>query len=185
VDTLVVDLNRSGPQSVDVAAASFRTGGPFEVVLDNHGAALHVYLQLDDDLAGAVTLSAGNHYVEQGSVRRVSVDVDRSKLPVRGRLKVVTGYGKETEFVTVTVEEREEEPSRVDVDERLGKPRPRPEPEEGGLSLEFEGAPVLVLGALAVLVALVAALALGGDMVLLAVLVVLLGAAVGVVLLRG
>ena len=187
VDTLAVDVNRDGPHSIDVAPA-LHVDGPFEVVIENHGSALHVHLQVDDDLAQAVSLAANNHFVKEGSVRRVSVDVDRSKLPVRGHLKVVTGYGSETEFVTLTVEEREEEPTGVDVDESLGKPRPRPEtaPAEarsGGLDLD--DVPVVALGALAVVVALLAALAVGGDLPLVAVLVVLVGAGIGVVLLRG
>lgn len=185
MDSLVVDLNRSGPHSVEVAPA-FHTDGSFEVVLDNHAAALHVFLQLDDDLAEAATLSAGNHFVDAESIRRVGVDVDGANAPARGRLKVVTGYGSETAFVTVTVEEREEEATGVEVDESLGRPRPRPEPEPSdGLSFDPQNIPVLVLGGLAVLVALLAATTLGGDVALLAVLVVLLAAGVGAVLLRG
>lgn len=185
MDTLAVDVNRDGPHSIDVAP-SFHVDGPFEVVVENHGSALHVHLQVDDDLAQAVSLSANNHFVKQGSVRRVTVDVDASKLPVRGHLKVVTGYGSETEFVTVTVDEPTEEETGVDVDESLGQPRPRPEAasaEERPGRLDLDDAPVVALGALAVVVALLAALAVGGDLPLVAVLVVLLGVAVGGVLL--
>lgn len=184
VDTLAVDVNRDGPHSIDVAPA-FRADGPFEVVLDNHGAALHVHLQVDDDLAEAVALSAVNHFVQEGSVRRVAVDVDESKAPVRGHLKVVTGYGSETEFVTVSVDEREEEETGVDVDESLGEPRPRPVADERPAPIDLDDVPVLALGALAVVVALLAALAVGGGLPMLAVLVVLVGVAIGAVLLRG
>ena len=185
MESLVVDLNRNGPHSIDVATSAFHASEPFEIVLDNHGAALHVYLQLDDDLAEAMTLSAGNHFVKEGRLGRVRVEVEDSKAPVRGRLKVVTGYGSETEFVTVTVDERDDEERQVEVDESLSRPRPRPEPEERAPILDLQGAPVVALGALAVLVALLAALALGGDLPLVAALIVLVGAGVGVVLLRG
>ena len=184
MDSLVVELNREGPHSINVASNAFHPTGPFEIVLDNHGAALHVYLQLDDDLAGAVRLSAGNHFVQQERIRRVQVDVDESQAPVRGRLKIVTGYGSETAFVTITVEEVDETADRVAVDESLGQPRPRPEPESGGGLLDRTGTPVVALGVLAVVVALLAALALGGGMTLVAALVVLVGAGVGVALLR-
>ena len=184
MDTLAVELSNDGPHSIDVAPAT-RVDGPFEIVLDNHGSALHVYLQVDDDLAGAVRLSAVNHFVQEGSIRRVAVDVDESAAPVRGHLKIVTGYGSESEFVTLSVEEREEEETGVDVDESLGEPRPRPRTEERPSRLDLEDAPVLALGALAVVVALLAAIAVGGDLYLLALLVVLVGVAVaGVILTR-
>ena len=186
VDTLAVDVNRDGPHTIDVAPG-FHVDGPFEVVIENHGAALHVHLQVDDDLAEAVSLSANNHFVKEGSIRRVTVDVDESELPVRGHLKVVTGYGSETEFVTVAVEEREEEPAGVDVDESLGQPRPRPRAgraEERASRLDLDDVPVVALGALAVVVALLATLAVGGDLPLVAALIVLVGVGIGVVLLR-
>lgn len=185
MDTLVVDLNRAGPHSIDVAAASFHTDGPFEVVLDNHGAALHVYVQLDDDLARALTLSAGNHFVEKGKLRRVGVDVDESALPVRGRMKVVTGYGAETEYLTVSVEPRDEEKGRVDVDESLAAPRPRPVPRSRRPDVDLLGLPALLLGGLAIVVALLAAITLESDLAVLVVLFVLVGAGVAAVLIRG
>lgn len=174
----MVDLNADGPHGIDVAASSFRTGGPFEIVLDNHGAALHVYLQLDDDLAGAAELSALNHYVDEESLRRVAVDVDEARLPARGRLKIVTGYGAETAFVTVSVEPPEEVADRVDVDESLGKPRPRPAPAEGEPLVDPSVLPAIGLVALAIVVAAVAAVTVGGGLALLALLVLLVGAAV-------
>jgi len=176
VDTLVVDLNADGPHAIDVAASSFRAEGSFEIVLDNHGSALHVYLQLDDDLADAVRLSAANHYVEQDSIRRVAVDVDESMAPLRGRLKIVTGYGAETEFVTVAVEEVDESANRVDVDESLGQPRPRPVVDEEEPILDPSDLPALGLVALAVVVAGFAAVSVGGGLAVLA----LLGALVAI-----
>ena len=183
MDTLGVDVNRNGPHSIHVASGAIHVDGPFEIVLDNHGSALHVYLQLDDDLANAVRLSAVNHYVDEGSIRRVPVDVDESNAPARGHLKIVTGYGSETEYVTVAVEERDETKAGVDVDESLGRPRPRPVAEEEPALFDLDEAPLLGLGALAVVVAVVAALAVGVQLYWLALLVVLVGAAVGAVLL--
>ena len=178
-----MDVNRHGPHSIDVESGAIHVDGPFEIVIENHGSALHVYLQLDDDLAGAVRLSAVNHFVEEGSLRRVPVDVDESKAPVRGHLKIVTGYGSETEYVTVSVEERDETKDGVDVDESLGRPRPRPVAEEQPARFDLEGVPLLGLGVLAVVVALLAAFAVGESLPIVAVLVVLVGIAIGGVLL--
>lgn len=178
MDSLVVDLNSDGPHAIDVAASSFRTSGAFEIVLDNHGAALHVYLQLDDDLAAAAQLSAANHFVEEGSLRRVSVDVDESRAPVRGRLKIVTGYGAETEFVTVSVEEVDEAAAGVDVDESLSRPRPRPAPDDEDPLLDPSDLPALGLVALAVVVAGFAAVSVGGGLAVLALLGALIAVAV-------
>ena len=181
MDSLVVELNASGPQSIDVAASSFRTEGPFQVVLDNQGAALHVFLQLDDDLAGNLSLGAVNHYVEEGSTRRVRVDADPSIEEVRGRLKIVTGYGSETEYVTVSVTEPDEEAGRVDVDESLAQPKPTPD-RGRDLDVDPQSVPIAALGGLAIVTALLAALAIGVDLPVLALLIVLLGVAVGAVL---
>ena len=182
MDTLAVDLNRDGPHSIGVESGAIHVEGPFEIVLENHGSALHVYLQLDDDLAGAVELSAVNHYVDKESIRRVPVDVDESAAPVRGRLKIVTGYGSETEYVTIGVEERDDSKERVDVDESLARPRPRPVAEEQPSRWNLDDVPLLALGGLAVVVAVVAATAVGGRLYWLALLVVLVGVAVGAVL---
>ena len=185
METLVVDLNRDGPHAIEVGPTAFHADGSFEIVLENHGTALHVYLHLDDDLAEVVTLGAVNHFVDDGSIRRVVAEVDQSKAPVRGRLKVVTGYGTETAFVPVAIDERDEEAGRVTVDESLSRPKPRPEPPEPERSFDPRDAPLVLLGALAVLVAVLAAVALDGGMTLLAALIVLVGVGVGVVLLRG
>lgn len=185
MDSLVVDLNRNGPQSIEAGPTAFHADGPFEIVLDNHGTALHVYLQLDDDLAEVVSLGAVNHFVDDESIRRVAVEVDESRAPVRGRLRIVTGYGTETAFVPIHVEERDEDAGRVAVDDSLSRPKPRPEPEKPAFSFDLEAAPLLLLGALAVAVAVLAAVALDGELPLLAALIVLVGAGIGVVLLRG
>lgn len=182
MESLVVELNESGPQSIDVAAPSFTAEGPFQVVLDNHGAALHVYLQLDDDLARSLTLGAVNHYVEEGSTRRVRVEVDEPQPEITGRLKIVTGYGSETEFVSVTVREPDPEADRVQVDESLARPKPKPQA-SAEPAVDPQSLPIAALGALAIVVALLAAMAVGGGLPLVAILIVLVGAAVAVALL--
>lgn len=119
--TVPVDLSRDRIHDVD-APESVTVSGPFTVELDNHGSSIHVHLNLDEDLSRVATLRAGNHYVEEGTVREVHVDVEPASKPVTGRLKVVTGYGTETRYVTVTVEPGSAGKPPVEVDESLGKP---------------------------------------------------------------
>ncbi|MDZ7702578.1 MAG: hypothetical protein U5J98_11255 [Halobacteriales archaeon] len=182
-DDLVVHLNRDGPHSIGVEPRQFVAGGSFDVVLRNHGTALHVHLHLDDDLSAEATLGTANHFVEEGAVRRVRVTVDEPLQPVEGRLKLVTGYGSETEYVRIALEDVEPEERHVRVDEALGQPTPAPVDDEPLLAAG--DLPTLALGAVAVLVALVAAVLIGGPASGLGLAVVLVGVLVGWAVLRG
>ncbi|MEF8781075.1 MAG: hypothetical protein V5A46_10390 [Haloferacaceae archaeon] len=119
--TVGVELSRGRTNEVS-APETATVSGPFTVELENHGAPAHVHLNLDEDLSRVATLAAGNHYVEGDDAREVFVDVDPAAEPVTGRLKIVTGYGTETAYVTVAVEPGPAEKSPVEVDESLGKP---------------------------------------------------------------
>ena len=180
-DDLVVHLNRDGPHSITVEPPRFEAGSAFDVVLRNHGRALHVHLHLDDDLSRQATLGTTNHYVGEEAVRRVRVTVNEPLEPVEGRLKLVTGYGSETEYVRIELHDVEEEPRRVRVDEALGRPTPT---EEAEPLLDVRSLPVVALGAIAVLIAAVAAVLIGGPTAVLGLLIVLVGVAVAVVLVR-
>jgi hypothetical protein len=126
-ESLTVELNADGLHTI-AAAPSFTTDGPFDVVLDNAGEAVHVHLHLDDSLSTVSRLDGGNHYVEGGATTRVGVRVSPRQEPVTGKLKVVTGYGAETAYVDVTVEPSPDEKPGIEVDEDLGRP-PQNEPE--------------------------------------------------------
>jgi hypothetical protein len=180
-DDLVVHLNRAGPHSIEAEPPQFQAGGPFDVVLRNHGTALHVHLHLDDDLSRQATLGTTNHYVDEGAVRRVRVTVAEPLEPVDGRLKLVTGYGSETAYARVDLAEREPDERQVRVDEALGQPRPSDAPEP---LVDADDLPVLALGAIALLVAAVAAVLIGGAAGVLGLLIVLVGLAVAIALLR-
>lgn len=152
---LPVELNRRSLHSIDVAG-EFETSESFSVVLTNHGEAVHVHLHLDDELSRAASIPAGNHYVDAESTESVSVTTNVVDEPIRGKLKVVTGYGAETVYVTVTVLPRIEESSTVEVDESLSRPQ-RPEPEPSAVesvagSLDDRW-PVVAVAVLAVLLA--------------------------------
>jgi len=157
--SLTVELNRERLHDVDVVG-SFSASGPFTVDLENHGGAVHVHLHLDDDLSRVASLAGGNHYVEPDATRRVDVSVAQVSEPVTGKLKVVTGHGTETRYVTVTLEPQPLERETVDVDESLAKPQ-REDDESASPALEAvqhvverTSLPVLALAAFAVFVAL-------------------------------
>jgi hypothetical protein len=122
VSELSVSLNRERLHRVETVD-SFETDGPFDVLLDNHGEAVHVHLHLDDDLSRAASLSAGNHYVQRGATKRVHVRAGPGDEPIHGKLKVVTGYGSESAYVDVTINPASPQKAPVQVDESLGKPK--------------------------------------------------------------
>lgn len=178
----MVHLNRDGPHSIAVEPAEFEAGGAFDIVLRNHGTALHVHLHLDDDLSRQATLGSTNHYVEEEAVRRVRVTVGQPLEPVEGRLKLVTGYGSETEYARIALREVDSEPRRVRVDEALGQPPPAADPSP---LVDVDDLPVVALAGIAVLVAAVAAVLIGGPTAVLGLLIVVVGVAVAVLLVRG
>jgi hypothetical protein len=168
-DTLPVHISKGELHSLEVPT-TVETTGSFDVVLINHGQALHVHLHLDEMLSKVADLEAGNHYVEGDSERRIRVEVHPDRLDgeeVLGKLKVASGYGAETRWVDVEVREPDPEAESVEVDESLATPQPRPDQDNSpGLSERLE-LPLLALGALAILIALGAALLVGQFVVVL------------------
>jgi len=182
-----VHVSRTELHSLDVPA-SIEVHGPFDVVFVNHAQPVHVHLHLDDDLSAIATIEASNHYVDGDSRRAVRVHVDEAALPeepILGKLKIASGYGARTRWVDIELSAPPEETSEVEVDESLARP-PAPEPEESSPSLLARPEiPVLALGAVALVVALVAALALDHTAVLVGSLAVLGGVIVALFLLLG
>jgi len=128
VSQLTVSLNDDGLHSIS-APETFETSGPFEVLLDNYGEAVHVHLNLDETLSAVADIRANNHYVEPESERPVSVTVTPRSAAVTGRLKIATGYGAEVAYTTITVQPPTDDPSRVTVDESLATPQREPSAE--------------------------------------------------------
>jgi hypothetical protein len=204
-DTLSVDLNRRSVHSIEVPER-FETSDSFTIELTNHGEAAHVHLNLDDELSRAIALADGNHFIEAGRTRSMEASVDQRSRPVSGRLKVVTGYGAEADYVDVSLipPDRQVEKSPVEVDERLAHPRPREEAEtrsrgggrdrsrnrnqrrsrgrDSGLPLRTIAAVSLV--AFSLLFVVVGALIAGNPAVILGVGIVLVGIAGAALLLR-
>lgn len=126
--SLPVELNRRSLHSIDVAN-EFEASESFSIDLRNRGEAVHVHVHLDDDLSRAASIPRGNYYVGTRSTESVAVTTNVVDEPVRGKLKIVTGYGAETAYVTVTVVPGAEETPTVEIDESLSRPQqPEPEP---------------------------------------------------------
>lgn len=179
--SLPIDLNDSQLHGID-APATFSTTGSFTVALDNHGEAVHVHLHLDDDLSRAARLDASNHYVDAETARTVEIAVADIDEPATGKLKLVTGYGAETEYVEVMIEPPTEQRDSVTVDESLNRPptpTAEPTPVEQLQRRAGEAAlPALALGAFAIVLSLAVGLFADSLAVLLAASAVILGVVV-------
>ena len=150
-DALTVHVNDGELHSLDLPD-SFEASESFDVRLVNHGEATHVHLHLDDALSAVAAIDAPNHHVERESERRVRVTLTENGT-ARGNLKVVTAYGATTRYVDLTVREPETAEESVQVSEELGKPQPKPAQNESSLDLPLM--PVAIVGALAVVLAVV------------------------------
>ena len=166
-DELPVHISRDDLHAIEIPA-SFETDGPFDVVLVNHGTSLHVHLHLDDTLSQVASLDANNHYVESDDSRAVRIDVDTDRVPddgVFGRLKIVSAYGSETRWVDVELAQPNPTKQSVEVDESLSKP---PEREPNSIQSGWNSGaelPVLALGGVALVVAILAAVLIQNTLV--------------------
>jgi hypothetical protein len=164
-DSLAVAVNRDGLHTL-AAPDEFEAGGPFAVELHNHGESAHVHLNLDDRLSEIARVGATNHYVEGDDVRRVEIETtDPSSWPsgtVRGKLKVVVGHGQETHYIDVSFD-RTAARQEVRVDPDLDTPSTDSKPDFPPL---LKVLPVVVLGSVAVLLAVGALFASGGVAVI-------------------
>ncbi|WP_227376424.1 DUF7524 family protein [Haladaptatus halobius] len=170
--TLPIHINRDGLHDIEVAQ-SFEADDSFTVALENHGAPVHAYVHLDDDLSRVASLEATNHYVEDGSTRNVTVTVHDA--PASGKLKIATGYGAETAYVDVDVTEPDERSDSVQVDESLSKPKRRPADPEPEPSELTKNLPLLVLGGLALVLVIGVGAIVDGVVAVFGALVVLVG----------
>lgn len=181
MDELQVTLNQEKPHSIAVDSGLFQTNNSFDVVLTNCGSAIHVHLQLTEDLADYATIGTSNYFIEEEGTQRARVTLENSTRPISGRLKIVTGYGSNTEHVTIELVDATEEDTGVQVAEELGQPQPRtPSP-----SITPDQLPVVILGILAVAIALVTGFIVSGWLAIFGILIVLVGIGIaGVILLQ-
>lgn len=175
--TLAVELNGDEVHSIS-APDRFTTTASFSIELANRGRSTHVHLHLDDDLDRVASIADVNHYVEDEAVKHVHVSAVRVDEPVRGKLKVVTGYGSNTAYVDVRIDPPPEvAPDEVIVDERLSKPPEQTPPQPWPTRLvtaieravERGGVPALLVSFLAVALGVAAAFVIDSVLVFLAV----------------
>jgi hypothetical protein len=181
VPTLAVELNGDAVHSIQ-APDRFETTGGFAIALENRGRSTHVHLHFDDELDRALSIGETNHFVDDESTRRVHVAAAEVDESIAGKLKIVTGYGSNTQYVDVRVDpEPDTGPDEVTVDETFTKPPerpPDPPPRQrvanaiAGL-VERGGLPGAILGLLAVAAGVALALAVDSLIVSVAVGVVL------------
>jgi len=119
-ESLPVRLNCDRLHDIETTT-SFEATESFPVLLHNGDAPVHVHLHLDDALSTVASIPANNHFVDADSTRQVGVEVEEGgSRPLEGQLKIVTGHGAETDYVSVTVAEPETEDA-VAVDQTLAK----------------------------------------------------------------
>lgn len=165
-ETLGVAINRSGLHTIEVDER-FEADGPFVVEVKNHGESSHIHLHLDDDLSQVARLEAANHYVESGETRAVRVQVkNQREWPedvIRGKLKVVAGHGREKRFVDVVFDRTtEEQPVEVDPELVASSASDSSGSAASGGASTLRLIPVVVLGLVAVLLAVAALFAADG-----------------------
>ena len=187
-ESLPVRLNRDRLHDIETRA-SFEASDSFAVLIHNGDAPVHVHLHLDDALSQVASIPANNHFVDADSTRQVGVEVEEGgPRPVEGQLKIVTGHGAETDYVSVTIAEPDPEPA-VTVDDSLGKRASESsessddDGDDEETDFEFptaalrQNAPVAVLGLLALAVA-VGSAALADSVAVLAGALAVLGSVV-------
>jgi len=155
-DTLPVHLNQRDLHSLEVPDV-FETDDSFVLAVRNHGEASRVHVHLDDGLSEIAAVETTNHYVRANETAEIPVAVHGTG-PVRGKIKIVSGYGAVTRWVDVHVTESDD--TGVEVDEELGKPQPTRDesgPEVRSTLADRPTLPVIAFAAVALAVAVGAA----------------------------
>ncbi len=143
--------------------AAIETDDSFVIRVHNHGNASRVHVHLDERLSAVASLPETNFYVEANGTTDIPVSVHEHR-PVRGKIKLSTGYGATTRWVDVELVEPDDT-GTVEVDESLAEPQGGETDADAGtaeagsasLLTERPELPVLALGLLAVAVAIGAA----------------------------
>lgn len=177
-EPLEIHVNRTRPNVLEVPDMHV-TDRDFAIEVVNGGKPAHVHLNVDDDLLAILDVETGNHFVPRENTLRFPVQVGEGRRPVRGKLKVSTGYGSESRFIELRVTERSDD-DQVTVDETLAEPSDRSRDPDVASSLVGDlgavgavAAAVVVLLAAAALVGSITSPILGVGTLLAGLLVVL------------
>lgn len=180
--TVTVHVNRNSPERLEPAVGTFETAESFTLILEGHDSPAHVHCRLDGPLDRVASLTGSNYYVEPEAQTPVAIDVNADGIeePVEGTLEVLTGYGAESVSIEITIEPA---PPSVEIDESLAKPnRSSSEPStplleqlEAVSGAQSSTIAVLALGLVAVVIAMTAAVTIGGPIATAGLTVVVLG----------
>ncbi|ELY43227.1 DUF7524 family protein [Natronorubrum bangense] len=185
---VTVHVNRGSADSLETAVGTLEVRGSFDLHLQSHDTPAHVHCRLKGDIERIVTLPESNYYVEADdeTIVLVRVNAEAIERPLEGTLEVLTGYGSESLSIPVTVKPA---PGDVDVDESLSKPAQNaPEPSDldrliATVGLEPATLGVVVLGLVAVGIAVLTAATIGGPVAMAGLAIVSVGFLVALVLL--
>lgn len=183
---LRVELGHDGTTSVEPASRSITATDDFTIEFYNDGHPRHVHVAPEGDLGRFVEIEASNHFIEEESLRVVSVAVAEDRPETfMGKLRIVTGYGTDTTYIDVTLEEAVEPEREVVVDESLGRPQPEPDVERPALAdrVGSDALPVIALAVMAVLIAAGATMIATDAAVVIGILAVMAGVAVALAIL--
>lgn len=157
-DSLEIHVNRQRPNVLEVPEM-YVADRDFAIEIINDGKPVHVHVNLDDELLELLEVDTGNHFVARENTFRLPVTVRDGARPVRGKLKISTGYGSESRFIELRVVEPTDD-DRVVVDAELSEPPDRRQESELTPRIVGEIGAIALLG-VALIALLVAASIVG------------------------
>ena len=120
-----IQINRAFPNSIEIEESPVEVSGSFGLILYNHGGPCHVYIQLSDEIAEFAYMGVSNRFLKEQENVRLEVRVRENAPAAEGWIKVVTGHGSETEYVTIIIKDYKEARTQITVDEKLSIPKPK------------------------------------------------------------
>ena len=118
-----IHLNRKFKNSIEVEKSPVKVSGSFGIILYNHGAPVHVYLHLSDEIAESAQIGAAHKSIKAGETVVSEVYVDYVH-PAEGWLKIITGHGAETEYVAIEIVNEKTIRPQIKIDKELATPKP-------------------------------------------------------------
>lgn len=182
-----VEITPRGESPIGVETTDITVYGSFVLRFRGHHVPAHVHARADDALRSVATIEQTNHYVEPGETLDVGVTVEQPSERVTGSIEIATRYGADSVTLTVTVEPRSEP---VAVDGSLADPSreapdgPTPDRFNSPSNVDVATLGVLALAVVTFAIAVATATVVGGTVAFFGLLVVLVGVAVAVFLLR-
>lgn len=186
-----VHVNRRDQGSIETPAEDVETARSLRIVLENHGEPTHVHCRVTGDLAPIASVPEPNPYIERAATVEVPVEFAPGVDRATGTIELSTRFGAESASLPVTLARDEKPETQVAVDDRLAEPPGGDDPGEPAdtpltrLRTLFgpETAGLTVLAAFAMVLAVIAAVVVGGTAGTLGLAIVLAGILVAFALL--